>query len=66
MYAFMCIHDVCILRFYVFIHVSMRMYVFMPILCCVFKTGVLGVSEACILILNVYLFVFVLFMDKHV
>ena len=37
MYAFMCIHDVCIVRFYVFIRVSMRMYVFMPILCCVFK-----------------------------
>ena len=38
MYAFMCIHDVCIVCFYVFIHISMRMYVFMPILCCVFKT----------------------------
>ena len=38
MYVFMCIHDVCIGRFYVFIHVSMRMYVFMPTLCCVFKT----------------------------
>ena len=39
MYAFMCIHDVCIVRFYVFIHVGMRMYVFMPmcILSCVFK-----------------------------
>ena len=31
----MCIHDVCIVRLYVFIHVST---VFMPILCCVFKT----------------------------
>ena len=40
MYAVMCIHDVCIVRFYVFIHVSMPiyMYVFMPMLCCVFKT----------------------------
>ena len=38
MYAFMCLHDVRIVRFYVFIHVSMRIYVFMPILCCVFKT----------------------------
>ena len=34
----MCIHDVCIVRFCVFIHVSVRMYVFMPILCGVFKT----------------------------
>ena len=39
MYAFMCIHDMCIVRFYVFIHVSMHiMFVFMPILCCVLKT----------------------------
>ena len=38
MYAVMCIHNVCIVHFYVFLHVSMRMYVFMPILCCVFKT----------------------------
>ena len=63
MYAFMCIHDVCIVRFYIFIHVSMRMYLFMPILRYVFKTGV---SEACRVILKVYLFVFLLFMDKHV
>ena len=27
MYAFMCIHDVCIVCSYVFIHASMRMYV---------------------------------------
>ena len=40
MYAFMSVHDVCIVRFYVFIHVitGMRMYGFMPILCCMFKT----------------------------
>ena len=35
-YPFMCIHDVCIVHFDVFIHVSMRMYLYMPILC-VFK-----------------------------
>ena len=29
-------HDVYIVRFYVCIHVSMRMYVFIPIFCCVF------------------------------
>ena len=33
-----CIHDVCIVRSYVFIHVCMRLYEFMPILRCVFKT----------------------------
>ena len=31
-----------------------------------FKQCIVGVSETCSLILNVYLFVFVLFMDKHV
>ena len=62
-YAFICNHDVYIVRFYVFIHVSMRMYVFIPIVCCVFKTGV---SETCRFILKVYLFVFALFLDKQV
>ena len=38
MCAVMCIHDVCIVRFYVFKHVSMRIHEFMTILCCVFKT----------------------------
>ena len=40
MYGVMCIHDVCIVRLYVFIHVSRRiiMYVFLTILCCVFET----------------------------
>ena len=51
-----------IVRFYVFLYyVSMRMYVFMPIHCCVFKTacvsGIVCVSETCILIFKVYLFV---------
>ena len=35
MYAFMCMHDVCIVRFYAFIHVSMRMYVCAHTLLCV-------------------------------
>ena len=38
MYAFICIHDVCIVYFYAFIHVCKYAYVFMPIVCCVFKT----------------------------
>ena len=29
-------------------------------------TGIVGVSETCEMIFKVYLFVFVLFMDKHV
>ena len=36
MHAVMCIYEVCIVRFYVLIRV--RMYVFMHIFCCVFKT----------------------------
>ena len=66
MYAFMCIHDVCIVRFYVLIHVNMRMHVFMPmcILCCCLKQCIVGVSETCRLIFKMYLFVFVLFMTN--
>ena len=65
-YAVMCIYDVCIVRFYVFIHVSMRMYVFIPILFVCLKQCIVCISETCRLILEVYLFVLVLFMDKHV
>ena len=53
MCAFVCMHDVCIVRFCVFIHVGMRMYVFMPILCCVFKQCILDVSDVCSCILEV-------------
>ena len=66
MYAFMCIHDVCIVRLYVVIHVNMHLYDFMPILYCVFKQCIVCVPETSILIFKMYMFVFVLFMDKHV
>ena len=60
----MCIHGVCIVRFYVFMHVSMSMYVFMPILAVCLKQcrPIVCVAETCRLALKVYMFVFVLFM----
>ena len=63
----LCIHDVCIVHLYVFIHVCMLMYVFMPmcILFCV-KQCFKAVSETYRLLLENYLFVFVLFMHKHI
>ena len=62
----MCNHNVYIVRFYVFIHVSMRMYVFIPIFFACLKQCIVDVSETCRLILKVYLFVFALFLDKQV
>ena len=61
----MCNHDVYIVRFYVFIHVSMRMYLYPYFVAC-FKQCIVGVSETCRLIFKVYLFVFALFLDKQV
>ena len=59
----MCIHDVCIVRFYVFIHISMRMYGYLcPYFVVCLKQCIVGVSETCRLIFKVYLFVFVLFL----
>ena len=66
MYAFMCIHDVCIVCFYVFIHVSMLCMYVCPYCVVCLKQCIVGVSKTCRLLLKVYLFVFVLFMDKHV
>ena len=64
----MCIRDVCIVRFYVFIHVSMRICMY---LCPYFVVCLKQCTGYCmcfrdISILKVYLFVFVLFLDKHV
>ena len=57
------------MRFYVFIHVSMRrplcMYLYPYFVACL-KQCIVGVSETCRLILKVYLFVFALFLDKQV
>ena len=64
-----CNHDVYIVRFYVFMHVSMRMYVCMYVYPCFvacLKQCIVGVSETCRLIFKVYLFVFALFLDKQV
>ena len=62
----LCAIMICILcvSMYVCIHVSMRMYVFIPIFC--LKQCIVGVSETCRLIFKVYLFVFALFLDKQV
>ena len=62
----MCNHDMYIVRFYVCIHVSMRMYVFYPYFVACLKQCIVGVSETCRLIFKVYLFVFALFLDKQV
>ena len=60
----LCIHDESIVRFYVFIHVCVCMNL-CPFVVCL-KQCIVCVSETCGLLLKVYLFVFVLFMDKHV
>ena len=64
-----CIHDVqCIVCFYVCIGPTCK-YAYLMYLCpyfVVFKTCIVGVSETCRMLFKVYLFVSVLFMDKHV
>ena len=62
----MCNHDVHIVRFYVFIHVRMRMCVFIPYFVECLKQCIVCVSEICRFLLKVYLFVFEFFLDKQV
>ena len=69
MYAVMCIHYVCTVRFYVFIHVSMRICMYLCtyfVVCLNSVPGIVCVSETCRSILKGNLFVFVLIMDKQV
>ena len=60
----MSIHDVCIGRSMYLSCIILHIYTHVYIFVCV-KQCFVGVSETCRLTLKIYLFVFVLFMDKN-
>ena len=62
-YNIMYIHEVCIVHFYVFLHVCIHVFMPMCIIILCVKQCCVGVSETCRLILKIDLFV--LFLDKH-
>ena len=71
----MCVHECMHVCAYVMLFVlGVSMYSYMLVCVCMYlcpyfvvylKQCIVGVSETCRLLLKVHLFVFVLFMDKH-
>ena len=61
----MCVHECMHLCAYMMCLLCVSMYLCSYFVVCL-NQGIVGVSETCRLLLKVYLFVFVSFMDKHV